>query len=100
MDISPFRSALAEFGEDIERAADDLAYAISELFPDRHIELSPFEEDDDEEVDADGRRVIKGAIDERPDHEIDEALESFDWTMRRAMKRLKEALRQCAEATP
>ena len=92
--------AIREFEGDLERAADDLACSISELFPDRFVALPPLEDDDDEEVDASGRRLIKGAIVERPDHEIDEALESFDWVVRRIMKRLREALRQCTEAAP
>lgn len=72
--MSDARSRLiVEVSEDLARAADDFACAISELIPDRYVEI--FDDDeDDEEVDADGRRVIKGEIEERPDHEIDEAL--------------------------
>jgi hypothetical protein len=90
--MSNIRSRLiVEVSEDLERAADDLAYSVSDLFPERYVEISPFGDDDDE-VDAKGQRVIKGRIEDRPDDEIDEAIESFEWTVRRVMKRLKEAL--------
>jgi hypothetical protein len=81
---------IAEVEQDLERAADDLACALSDLFPERFIELFEDEEDDDE-VDASGRRLIKGAIDERPDREIDEALETFNRAVRRIMKQMREA---------
>jgi hypothetical protein len=92
--MSDARSRLiVEVSEDLERAADDLAYAVSDLFPERYVEISPFDDDDDDdEAEANGRRVITGRIEDRPDDEIDEAIESFEWTVRRVMKRLKEAL--------
>jgi hypothetical protein len=83
---------IVEVSEDLERAADDLAYAVSDLFPERYVEISPFDDDDDDdEAEANGRRVITGRIEDRPDDEIDEAVGSFEWTVRRVMKRLKEA---------
>jgi hypothetical protein len=84
---------IVEVSEDLERAADDLAYAVSDLFPERYVEISPFDDDDDE-AEANGRRVITGRIEDRPDDEIDEAVGSFEWTVRRVMKRLKEALQR------
>jgi hypothetical protein len=84
---------IVEVSEDLERAADDLAYAVSDLFPERYVEISPFDDDDDDD-EANGRRVITGRIEDRPDDEIDEAIESFEWTVRRVMKRLKEALQR------
>jgi hypothetical protein len=84
---------IVEVSEDLERAADDLAYAVSDLFPERYVEISPFDDDDDDD-EANGRRVITGRIEDRPDDEIDEAVESFEWTVRRVMKRLKEALQR------
>jgi hypothetical protein len=94
--MSDARSRLiVEVSEDLERAADDLAYAVSDLFPERYVEISPFDDDDDDdEAEANGRRVITGRIEDRPDDEIDEAVGSFEWTVRRVMKRLKEALQR------
>jgi hypothetical protein len=86
---------IVEVSEDLERAADDLAYAVSDLFPERYVEISPFgDDDDDDEAEANGRRVITDRIEDRSDDEIDEAVESFEWTVRRVMKRLKEALQR------
>ena len=84
---------IVEVSEDLERAADDLAYAVSDLFPERYVEISPFDDDDDDD-EANGRRVITGRIEDRPDDEIDGAVGSFEWTVRRVMKRLKEALQR------
>jgi hypothetical protein len=82
----------AQFIDDVDRAKADLADAIFELFPEQFIEVFPFDEDE-EEADDKGRRVVKASdIEDCPSSEIEGAFADFDRTLRRSLRELKEAL--------
>jgi hypothetical protein len=82
--------AIALFIDDLDRAADDLALAVNNVFPERYVEVT----DDDEEALEAGKRLVIGPddIDDCPSGDIDEALEEFNREIRRRLRELKEAL--------
>ena len=85
-----FRAALAEFEGVLKIAIDDVFDAIRDILPDRYIELS---EDDVDEDPLGGEVTVKGLIIDDARERIDDAFGELRWPLKRALRQLREALR-------
>jgi hypothetical protein len=84
------RAALDEFEGVLKIVIDDLFDAVSDVLPDRYVELS----DDDEGKDPLGGAItVEGFIVDDAQERVKEAFDELDWPLQRALRQLREALR-------
>jgi hypothetical protein len=71
-------------------AIDDLFDAVSDILPDRYLELS---DDDVDEDPLGGEITVKGFIVDDAQEHISAAFDELRWPLERALRQLREALR-------
>jgi hypothetical protein len=86
------RAALEEFESVLKIAIDDVFDAVSDILPDRYVELSDEDEDEDEDPPG-GEITVKGFIVDDAQESLSEAFAELDWPLQRALRQLREALR-------
>jgi hypothetical protein len=81
---------LSEFEDDLGRLVDDLYIAVSNILPERYVELG----DDVEEDPIGGAVTVEGFVVDDLRERVSEAFDdALDWPLRRALRALREALR-------
>jgi hypothetical protein len=84
------RAALDEFEGVLKIAVDDFFDAISDILPDRYLELS--DPDEDEDV-LGGEITAKGFIVDDAQARMNDAFDELRWPLERALRQLRGALR-------
>jgi hypothetical protein len=90
-DAGRLRVALDEFEGVLKIAIDDLFDAISDILPDRYVELS--DGDEGEDPPPGGEIIVKGSIVDDAQESLNEAFAALDWPLQRALRQLRAALR-------
>lgn len=84
------RAGLDEFEGALKIAIDDVFDAIGAILPDRYVELS----DDDKDEDPPGGRItVKGFIVDDAQERVNEAFDELRWPLERALRQLRGTLR-------
>jgi hypothetical protein len=85
-------TALRQFEDDLDRLIDELLMTIGDFLPSRFIELAGDNPDSESPRDVGKKVTVRGVVVDDLHECVDEAFLEFDWPLKRALRRLREAL--------